>query len=97
MKSKDEILKILREVQKGILEKYKIERIGLFGSVMRGETKEQSDVDVLVKFKKGADLFDFMGLALFLEDKLERKVDIVSEAALRKELKKGILKETAYL
>lgn len=64
---------------------------------MKGEAKEGSDIDVLIKFKEGADLFDFMGLILFLEERLNSKVDVVSEAALRKELRKNILKETAYL
>ncbi|MBU4246019.1 nucleotidyltransferase family protein [archaeon] len=72
---------------------YKAEVIGIFGSYARGEQKKGSDLDVLVRFYKGATLFDFVGLADFLEKKLKIKVDVVSEGGVRKELKKQIFNE----
>lgn len=97
MMSKEEILRLLEQVREEIMKKYKVKRLGLFGSFIKGEQKKGSDIDILVEFEENADLFDFLGLALFLEEKLNQKVDVVPERALREELKKSILKEVAYL
>ena len=97
MISKEEILKMLEQQREEIMEKYKVKRIGLFGSFIKGEQKKESDIDILVGFKEDADLFHLLGLSLFLEEKLNQKVDIVPEAALREELKEDILRGVAYL
>ena len=73
--------------------KFKAEIIGIFGSYARGEQKKGSDLDILVRFHKGASLFDLVGLSDFLEGKLKVKVDVVSERAVREELKETIFKE----
>ena len=67
--------------------------IYLFGSYARGDYDSGSDIDVLVKPLKGADLFSFGGLSVFLERKFGRKVDVVPERNIRKELKDAILSE----
>lgn len=97
MKSKRKILKILEQLKEEIMRRYKVKKIGLFGSFIKGEQKKDSDVDVLVTFEESADLFDLLGLNLFLEEKLNQKVDVVPEAALRDELRQSILKEVAYI
>ena len=70
-----------------------VDKIVVFGSYARGEQKKTSDVDVLVKFRPNATLFDLVGAGNFLEEKLKIKVDIVSEGGIRQELKDTILKE----
>ena len=95
--TKDEILKILEEVKEEVDQEYKAEIKGLFGSYARGDEKEESDIDLLVDFKKGATLFDLAGLGIFLEEKLHRKVDVVSQRALREEIKPYVLREMIYL
>ncbi len=97
MRSKEEILRTLDDVKGEIKEKYKVEKIGLFGSFVRGGQKPGSDIDVLVRFKEDADLFDLVGLAIFLEEKLKQKVDVVPEAALRYELRESVLEQVAYV
>ncbi len=92
MKSKEEILNIIKALH-GDIKKYKVREIGLFGSFVRGDQKLTSDVDVLVDFEDNADLFDLVGLGLFLEEKLGQKVDVVPRRALRKELRDSVLKE----
>lgn len=87
------IKRTLRSLDREIKKEYKAEVIGLFGSYTRGEQKEGSDIDILVRFSEGATLLDFVGLANFLEEKLKIKVDIVSERAVRPELKEQILSE----
>jgi predicted nucleotidyltransferase len=73
--------------------RYKVREIGLFGSFVRGEQGGASDVDVLVDFEEGADLFDLVGLALFLEEELQREVDVIPKRALRTELRETVLQE----
>lgn len=92
-KSLEEIKEKLRSLQEEVKREYKAEIVGIFGSYVRGEQRKGSDVDILVVFKEGATLFDFVGLADFLEEKLGVKVDVVSERAIRIELKESILKE----
>ena len=89
----EEIKGALGRLEGQIRKEYKAEIIGLFGSYVRGEQKGESDVDVLVRFLDGATLFDFVGLADFLEERLSLEVDIVSERALRPELREQILKD----
>lgn len=92
------ILETLKSLEGEIKEKYKAEIIGIFGSYARGEQKKKSDLDVLVKFYKGATLFEFVGLAIFLEEKLGiKKVDVVPYDTVREELKEYIFKETIYI
>jgi len=90
-------IKVLKNLEEEIRKEYKAEIIGLFGSYTRGEQKESSDVDILVRFFEGATLFDFVGLANFLEEELKMKVDIVSERAIRQELREQILKQVVMV
>ncbi len=95
--NKSKIIKILEEVYSEIREKYKVRRIGLFGSVVKHTEDKDSDIDLLTEFEESADLLDLIGLSDFLEEKLKRKVDIVPREALREELKESIEKEIAFL
>lgn len=97
MKSKQEILSLIKALQGEMKQRYKVKEIGVFGSVVRGEHQQTSDIDVLVDFEEGADLFDLVGLGLFLEEKLGQKVDVVPKRALREEIKGAILKEVVNL
>ncbi len=95
--TKQEIIKSLQELKDEIKRKYKAEIKGIFGSYVRGEQKENSDVDILVEFSEGATLFDFVGLADYVESELNLKVDIVPVDTIREEIKNTILKEAVYL
>ncbi len=90
---RDEILTAIRSLSDTIKKNYHAEVIGLFGSYARGEEKASSDIDVLVRFDDKADLFDFVGLSIFLEEKLGREVDVVPHDTVRPELKEIIFKE----
>ncbi len=93
----DEITSELEKIKEEISTQFNAEIIGLFGSYVRSEQKEGSDLDILVRFNEGASLFDYIGLADFLEEKLQLKVDVVSERAVRPELRDQILKEVIML
>ncbi len=88
-----EIIDSIKSLKEDIRKKYRAEVVGIFGSFVRGEEKETSDIDVLVEFDGDADLFDFVGLSIFLEERLGRKVDVVPRDTVRAELKEIILKE----
>ncbi|MHA1420326.1 MAG: nucleotidyltransferase family protein [Candidatus Heimdallarchaeaceae archaeon] len=89
----DSVINIIKNLKSLIRDRYKTEIIGIFGSFVRDEQSQYSDIDLLVHFFEGASLFDLTGLANFLEDILQLKVDIVSERAVREELKETIYKE----
>jgi len=97
MKTLKEIRDIIEQYKEEIGREYNAEIVAVFGSYIRGEQTEKSDVDLIVRFKEGATLFDFVGLAEFLEEKLNVKVDIVSESAIREELREKILKEAVII
>jgi hypothetical protein len=78
-------------------QRYNVSRMGLFGSFARGEADETSDIDVLVEFSKPVDIFEFLSLKEYLELILGRKVDLVTEKALKPQLKQKILREVKYV
>lgn len=96
MDMQDLVIK-LKELKPIIAARYKAKEIGVFGSFVRGEQGASSDIDVLVEFDEEADLFDLIGLALWLEEELQRKVDVVPKRALREELRESVLQEVVAL
>lgn len=72
---------------------YHLIRIGVFGSVGRGENVEGSDIDILYDFQKTVGLFTLLGIIEDLEDKLKQKVDLISEKYANPKLNPGILKD----
>jgi predicted nucleotidyltransferase len=72
-------------------------RIGLFGSVARNEETNSSDIDILFLLKNPIGLFTLSDLQFELEEKLHKKVDLVSENGLNKFIKERVLKEVKYI
>ena len=70
-----------------------VKRASLFGSVVRGELTDESDIDLLVEFKGRKSLLDLVGLKLELEEVLKRKVDVLTYNSLHPLLKDRILRE----
>jgi predicted nucleotidyltransferase len=93
----EDLLVRLKALKPEMVARYKVQEIALFGSFVRGEQGAASDIDVLVDFEKGADLFDLVGLALFLEEELQRGVDVIPRHALRAELRDAVLREAVPL
>ena len=73
-----------------IARKHGARNIRVFGSVARDDATEHSDIDLLVCFDGPADFDRFMDLKLFLEDLLGRRIDLVTERALREEIRTHI-------
>jgi len=92
-KSLDEIKEIIKKHKDELKEKYSVKEIGIFGSFVRGEAKEDSDIDILVEFEKPIGLFKFLELEEYLSNLIGRKVDLVSKKALKPHIGKHILEE----
>jgi predicted nucleotidyltransferase len=73
-----------------------VKSLAIFGSVARNEAKADSDIDILVEFSRPAGLFDFVTLKDYLENLLERPVDLVTHDALRPTMKEKIMAEALY-
>jgi predicted nucleotidyltransferase len=95
MGTKEEIKETLKRLKPTLREKFKVKEIGIFGSYVRGEESEESDVDILVEFSEPIG-WEFIDLMEFLERILGRKVDLVTVRALKPQFKDKILKEVVY-
>jgi len=96
MISREEILVLLKSMKSDLTARYKVRSIGLFGSFARREGRADSDVDILVDFYEGADLFDLIELSDYLEEKIGRHVDLATPRALRPEIRDGIYRDVVY-
>lgn len=78
-----------------ILKKNQVVKAGIFGSVARGENTKKSDIDLLIKVKKGVkfSLLDLVGLEMELKKSLKKKVDLLTYNGINPHLKERILKE----
>ena len=91
---------IYKELQKHKLEleNFGVKNIGLFGSFVRNEGTEDSDIDFLVEIEKDKKTFkNFMDLAFFLEDLFKRKVELVTPQGLSPYIGPHILKTVEYV
>ncbi len=97
IRGKDDILRVLQE-HAPELRSLGIQRIGLYGSFARGESRDASDIDLLVEFRPGQKTFDrFMELCFLLEKLFQRRVDVVTLEGLSPHLGPRILKEAIYV
>lgn len=93
----EEIKNIIKENLAHLKKEYYVSEVGVFGSYATGEQKEDSDIDVLIEIGQPIGLFKFVGLKLYLEEKLNKKVDLVTKRALKPLIKDQILDETVYI
>lgn len=90
---KQTVIMRLKENLEQIRQRFSVERLSVFGSVIRDEAQEDSDVDVLVVFEKKANFDIFMDLKFYLEELLGIGVDLVTEKALRPQVRQAIEQE----
>jgi len=91
LKTIDEIKQIINAVKNDAYKQYGVTKIELFGSYVRGEQRENSDLDVLVEFDR--DVLDVVGLEMFLSESTGVKADVVLRRSVRPELKDIIFAE----
>jgi predicted nucleotidyltransferase len=95
-----EIKKILEKNNKYLRQTFHVMEIGIFGSFVKEEEKtdNDSDIDILITFRKGhKDFFNYMRLKYYLEDLLGREVDLVIKEAVKPRLKERISREVKYV
>ncbi|MCM8784838.1 MAG: nucleotidyltransferase family protein [Candidatus Omnitrophica bacterium] len=98
MKDFTEIKRIISSHLNEIKERFGIKEFGIFGSYVRGEESQASDLDILVEFEEGKKTFDnYMELKFYLEDLLNLKVDLVIKSAIKPRLRPYILEEVVYV
>ncbi len=86
-------IQVIRKKMIPIFKRQGVTKAALFGSCARGEERRNSDIDLLIKLKKGKTLFDIVRLKSDLEERLGRKVDLVEYDAIRPLLRDIILSE----
>ncbi len=93
---RDEILLVLRQHRLD-LERLGVKSLALFGSAVRGEAREDSDVDLLVEFQRPVGLFEFVDVKQYLEDVLGCRVDLGTPDSLKPRLRESVLAEAVYV
>ena len=95
--NRTQTLSLLTEHKQVLAQRFGVARLALFGSVARDTAKAGSDVDVLVEFDGPATSARYFGVQFYLEDLLGCPVDLVTEKALRPELRPFIEKEAVHV
>ena len=91
--NRDETLKLLRAHKATLSQRFGVVDLALFGSIVRNQATGSSDVDVLVSFDSPATSKRYFGVQFYIEDLLGRPVDLVTDKALRKEMRPYIERE----
>ena len=94
--TREDIKRVLLSNKK-MLKRYKVSKIGIFGSFATGRTKKKSDVDLLVEFEDMIDLFDFVHLNDEIRQILKNRVDLVTPDTIKPYIKPKILKEVEWV
>ena len=92
-----EVLDQLARSKPTLVDRYGVDRLALFGSTVRDSARADSDVDILLSFKGPATSERYFGVQFFLEDLLGRPVDLVTDKALRPELRPFIESEAVHV
>lgn len=92
--SLEEIFQILRRHMPELSRRYKVKTLGIFGSHLRGEAREDSDLDILVELEeKSLTLLQFIALENYLSNILGVRVDLVEKSTLKPAIGRHILAE----
>ena len=97
MIKKQEVLDFFESHKQQIIEQFGVKHLALFGSVVRDEAREDSDLDVLVEFEGKETYRNYFDLLFYLEDHLHCEIDLVSRDAVRPQLKPYIENEAVYV
>ncbi len=87
----------IKSVEPFLKEKFRVKKIGIFGSYSRGEQRKTSDIDILVEFYEVPSLLEFIRLERYLKNILKIKVDLVMKDSLKPYIGKRVLEEVIYI
>ncbi len=91
--NRDDVLNVLRAHKAILSQRFGVTELALFGSVVRNQASEDSDIDILVRFDGPATSKAYFGTQFYLEDLLGHPVDLVTNKALRAELRPYVERE----
>jgi len=94
---KQAVLTRLKGSIKEIRQRFSVKALSIFGSIARDEARDNSDMDVLVVFAQKANFDGFMELKFYLEDLLGTGVDLVTDKALRPQVRRAIEQEMIHV
>ena len=94
---RNEARKLLEAHKPHLMREFAVVDLALFGSAARDETGPDSDIDILVSFDGPATSKRYFGVLFYLEDLLGRPVDLVTDKALRSELRPYVEREAIYV
>lgn len=93
----DDIINFIKNNKKFLKEQYGVKKIGIFGSFVKNNIKDDSDIDIAIEMaKESKTLHNFLELKRYLEKNLQREVDLGIESNLKKAVKKEIKSEIIY-
>jgi len=92
-----EVVKILEPHKKEIFKNYNLKKLGVFGSLVRGENNSKSDIDMIVEYNVIPDLLKYIELERYIEKILNNKVDLVIKDSIRDEFKESVLNDAVFL
>ncbi len=95
--NKSQAIELLRQSKPILVARYGVTRLALFGSTARGAARDDSDVDILVAFDGPATSKQYFGVQFHLEDLFGSPVDLVTEKALRPELRPFVEREAIHV
>ncbi len=91
--NRDEVLALLRTHKPVLMERFGVTALSLFGSFARDQASDSSDVDILVRFIGPATSRSYFGVQFYIEDLLGRRVDLVTDKALRPQFRPFVEQE----
>ena len=97
MKTIKEIKQIIQDQKALLIKNHKIKEIGIFGSYVRGDQKNDSDIDILIDFEVYPSLLEFISMEHELSERLGIRVDMVMKSGLKPRIGERILNEVIYL
>ncbi|NQE53706.1 hypothetical protein C5S29_08940 [ANME-1 cluster archaeon GoMg3.2] len=90
---KEDQIEVVKKTLIDVLREHEVKKAALFGSIVRGEATEESDIDLLIEFEGRKSLLDLAGLKLDLQELLRRRVDVLTYKSLHPLLRERILSE----
>ena len=91
-----QIKQVLRQLKPELSRRFHVQNLGLFGSVVRDDFSPASDIDIIVDFDRPVGI-EFIDLADYIEQRLQKKVDLVSRSGVKHKYFKAIEREIVYV